>query len=128
MPKSSGRVTFAVVRTLGLELPGTEEGTTYGSPALKVNGQMFACIAVHRSAEPDSLALQIPFDQRDELIKAAPDTYYVTDHYVDYPMVLVRMSRIHCDALEDLLRLAHRFVSTQRPKRRAGRRVTTQRR
>lgn len=37
---------------------------------------------------------------------AEPDVYYVTDHYVDYPTVLVRLSRIHQDSLKDLLSVA----------------------
>jgi hypothetical protein len=82
---------------------------------------MFACLAVHRSAEPDSLAIRIDFNQRDELIAANPDTYYLTDHYVNYPVVLVRLSRVHPDALRDLLLMGWRFVSTS-GKRRAGQR------
>ena len=38
-------------------------------------GQIFACIAVHKSAEPNTLVVRIPFDQRDELVSAAADTY-----------------------------------------------------
>src|SRR5437588_10893305 len=83
----------------------------YGAPALKVAGKMFACMASHRSAEPGSLALRIDFDQRDELIEADPQTYYVKPHYVDYACVLVRLSRVHPDALRDLLLMAHRFMS-----------------
>jgi hypothetical protein len=41
---------------------------------------------------------------------AAPDVYYVTDHYVNYPTVLVRLSQIHRDALRDLLGMARLFV------------------
>ena len=52
----------------------------------------------------------IPFEQRDELIAAQPDVYYVTDHYVNYPCVLVRLSRVHRDSLRDLLGMAARFV------------------
>ena len=92
----------------------------YGSPALKVDGKMFACLAVHRSAEPGSLIVQVGFDQRDELIAEDPDTYYVKPHYVNYPVVLVRLSRVHPDALRDLLITARRFVSA-RGRRRGGR-------
>jgi hypothetical protein len=59
-----------------------------------------------RSAEPDSLAVSIDFDQRAEFLAEAPDVYYLTDHYVNYPVVLVRLSRIHLDALKDLLGMA----------------------
>ena len=44
---------------------------------------------------------------------AAPDIYYLTDHYVNYPVVLVRLSRIHPDALRDLLGIAWHFVKTK---------------
>src|ERR1700730_17099565 len=103
---SKKTVSFDTVREVGLALPGVEEGTTYGSPALKVGGKMFACLAVHRSADPGSLALRIDFDQRDELIAADPKTYYLTDHYVNYPVVLVRLARVRHDALRDLLLMA----------------------
>ena len=116
-------ISFDTVREIGLALPDVEEGTAYGSPALKTRGQMFACMAVHSSAEPGSLAIRIDFDQRDELIAADPGTYYLTDHYVDYPSVLIRLSRVNRDALRDLLLMAHRFVSarSRRPVRRAKR-------
>jgi hypothetical protein len=103
---------FDVVRRIGLALPEVEEGKSYGSPALKVRGRMFACLAIHRSAEPNTLAVRIEFDRRDELIAAEPETYYLTDHYVNYPCVLVRLARIHEDALRDLLLLGWRFMST----------------
>ncbi|MBI2149037.1 MAG: MmcQ/YjbR family DNA-binding protein [Acidobacteria bacterium] len=105
---------------MGLMLPDVAESTTYGSPSLKVRGKMFACMAIHPSAEPNSLGVRIDFDQRAELIAADPETYYVTDHYVNYPAVLVRLSRIRPDALRDLLRMAWQHVSTRikRPVRR----------
>jgi hypothetical protein len=108
------KIAFDTVRTIGLTLPDVEEGTVYGSPALKVRGKMFACLAIHRSAEPGSLVIRIDFDQRDGLITADPDTYYLTEHYVNYPCVLVRLSRVHRDALRDLLLMAWRFVYDDR--------------
>jgi hypothetical protein len=111
--KKQKTIGFDTVREIGLALPDVEEGTTYGSPALKTRGEMFTCMAVHSSAEPGSLAIRIDFDQRDELIAADPDTYYITDHYVDYPSVLIRLSRVKRDALRDLLLMAHRFVTAR---------------
>jgi len=118
------KISFDTVREMGLALPDVEEGTTYGTPALKVRGKMFACIPSHRSAEPDSLVIRVDFDRRDELIAADPKTYYLKDHYVEYPCVLVRLTRIRHDELRDLLRMAWRFVSTSE-KRRVGRRKRT---
>jgi len=105
------RIDFEAVRTMCLGLKDVTDGTVYGSPALKVRGKMFACLPVNRSAEPESLAVRIPVEQRDELIAAAPKTYYVTEHYVDYPCVLVRLSHIHPDALRDLLMTGWQFVA-----------------
>lgn len=71
---------FNAVRKMGLALREVEEGTIYGSPALKVRGKMFACVAIHRSAEPDTLVARIEFDRRDELVVAEPEIYHLTDH------------------------------------------------
>ena len=123
MPTNAG---FDVVRKIGASLPEVEEGTAYGSPALKVRGRMFACLAINRSAEPNTLVVCIDVDQRDELIAEEPKTYYLTDHYVNHPCVLVRLSRIREDALRDLLLTGRRFMltSTRRevPKRTRKRR------
>jgi len=113
--RRAGARGFTRVRRLARPLPRVEQGTTYGSPALKVDGRMFACIAIHRSAEPGSLAVRIPFADRDDLIANEPDTYYLTEHYVDYPCVLVRLERIRDDALSDLLRMGWAFAA--RPRR-----------
>ena len=123
--KRTEPITFQTVRAIGLKLQGAEDGTTYGSPALKVNGQMFACMAINKSVEPETLAVRVPFDQRKDLLTEAPDTYYVTDHYIDYPIVLVRLARVHRDALADLLRAGHQFVSTEKrhPRNRRRRRL-----
>jgi len=117
------KVTFDTVRKIALQMPRVVEGTSWGSPDLKVDGKMFACIPTHRSAEPGSLVVRMSIDDRDLLIAEDPATYYVKEHYVDYPCVLVRMSRIHPDALRDLLTGAYDFVLRQRKRttrRRSG--------
>jgi hypothetical protein len=104
-------IDFDSLRKVGLALPGVEESTAYGSPALKVHGKLLACVPVNRSAEPGSLAVRVDFDDRAELLAAAPDIYYVTDHYLNYTSVLVRLSRVTPDVLRDLLGMAHKFVT-----------------
>jgi hypothetical protein len=118
------RITFDTVRKIGLALPDVEEGTSYGSPALKVRGKMFTCVPNHRSAEADSLAIRLDFAQRDELIAAEPGIYYLPDHYVNYPVVLVRLSCLHENTLRDLLAMSRSFMAggKRRPlRRKAGR-------
>jgi hypothetical protein len=111
-PKKHGStIDFDPVRKIGLALPGVEASTAYGSPALKIRGKLLACVPTHRSAEPGSLAVRVGFDDRAELLAAAPDVYYVTDHYLNYSAVLVRLSRVTPDVLRDLLGMAHKFVT-----------------
>jgi hypothetical protein len=108
---------FKPVESIGRTLPGVEVTTTWGKPALKVHGRMFVCIASHKSAEPDTLVVMMDFADRDALIEDDPDTYYLKEHYVGYPCVLVRLSHVRRDALRDLVLGAHRYVSArQKPK------------
>lgn len=108
---------FKRVEAIGRTLPDVEVTTTWGKPALKVCGRMFVCVASHKSAEPDTLVVMMDFADRDALIEEEPDTYYLKDHYVGYPCVLVRLSRVHPDALRDLVTCAHRYVSDKQRKR-----------
>jgi hypothetical protein len=113
MPRASR---FKLVESVGRTLPDVEVTTTWGQPTLKVRGTMFVCIASHKSAEPDTLVVMMDFADRDALIEEDPDTYYLKEHYVAYPCVLVRLARVHRDALRDLVIGAHRYVSEKRKK------------
>ena len=102
---------FETVRTVGLALPDVEAATKYdGSPVLKVGGVFMAGLATHRSAEPETLVVRVGFEEREWLMEDAPQSYYVTDYYRRYPVVLVRLSRIDRDALRDLLSVSWRLA------------------
>jgi hypothetical protein len=119
-----GTIDFEIVRNIGLALPGVEESTAYGAPALKLHGTLLACVPANRQAEPDSLLVCMDFDDRAELLAAAPDVYYLTDHYRDYEGVLVRLSLVSPEVLRDLLGTAYKFVTrklTSRPACRSSR-------
>ena len=122
MKRSSTKQTpqdpFEEVRTAGLALPGVEATTRYdGSPVLKAGGSFMAGLATHRSAEPRTLVLRSGFEERRWLIEDAPDTYYLTDYYRKYPLVLVRLSRVGRDALRDLLSVSWRLTLAKTRKR-----------
>lgn len=112
--RPTGRVAwdpFETVRKLGLALPEVQAAIKYdGSPVLKVRGCFMAGLATHHSAEPATLVIRIGFEQRDELLEDAPDTYYVTDYYRRHPVVLVRLPRIDRDALRDALSMSRRLA------------------
>jgi len=104
---------------VGLALPDVEATTKYdGSPVLKMRGSFMAGLATHSSAEPDTLVVRAGYEEREWLVQDAPETYYVTDHYQKYPVVLVRLSRIDHDALRDLLSVSWRLTLAKAGKRR----------
>lgn len=107
-------VTFAVVREFALALPEAEEGTSYGTPAFKVRGKIFARLR----EEGDVLVVKIDSDYRDALTRSAPDTYFITPHYEKYPFVLVRLPEVDREDLRELLTDAWRLSA---PKRLLGR-------
>jgi|HubBroStandDraft_3_1064219.scaffolds.fasta_scaffold420646_2 hypothetical protein len=119
----AAKVTFDMARKIALTLPGVEDGSMYGSPALKLHGRLLACLAINKSAEPDSLVVRTGFDERAAQLTEEPTTYYVTDHYMNHPVVLVRMSKIRVDQLQDLLRSAWRFVTDHEKKKAVKRSV-----
>ena len=112
------KTTFDTVRKIGLALPEVEESTTYGVSSLKIRGKLLTCPAINKSAEPGSIVVRVSFEQRDELMAEAPDIYYITDHYVGYPSVLVRLSRIDSEALRGLLRMSWQHMVSKTPTRR----------
>jgi hypothetical protein len=89
-------------------LPGVEESSSYGTPALKVKGR-FMCRL--RSEAEGALAIRCDFVDREILLQADPEVFFVTDHYLDYPMVLVRLDKIRLGALPDLIERAWRMVA-----------------
>ena len=106
----SNEINFAAVRKIGLALPGVEEGTAYGMPALKIHGKLIACVPANRSVEPNSLVVRVSPDDRAELLATDPDVYYVTEHYEGYDAVLVRLARVTPTVLRGLLGMAYKYV------------------
>jgi hypothetical protein len=110
-PKQARANSFEAVRTVGLALPDVEAATKYdGSPVLKAHGSFMAGLAMHRSAEPETLVVRVTFEEREFLLGDAPETYYVTEYYRRHPVVLVRLSRIDREALFDVLSVSWRLA------------------
>jgi hypothetical protein len=106
---------FETVSAVGLALPGVEAATRYdGSPLLKVGGMFMAGLAMHTSAEPETLVVRADLAERQALLEEAPETYYLTDYYRNYPLVLARLSRLDRDALRDLLSMSRRLTLAKR--------------
>jgi len=73
-----------------------------------------ASLATHPSAEPGTLVVRADLEHRDALLEDAPDTYYLTDYYRRYPLILARLRRLDRDALHDLLSMSRRLTLSKR--------------
>jgi hypothetical protein len=110
-------VDLDVVRELALALPDVAESTSWGATSFKVGGRMFACEAIHSSAEDGTLMVRIDTNLRAELLASEPDVYYLTPHYAPYPALLVRLARVARGALGKLLATSCLFIGSQGPAR-----------
>ena len=110
MKKRTG-VSFEAFRRIALSFPGVEEGTSYGTPAFRVQGKFLARLR----EDNETLAIKCGFEQRDLRMQADPKTFFTTDHYHGYPTVLVRLAAVTSADVRDV------FEQTWR--RHAGKRL-----
>jgi hypothetical protein len=117
-PRKTTGDPFEMVREVGLEWTDVEATTRYdGSPRLTIGGIFLAGLATHHSAEPGTLVVRYAVDERDWLLADAPDTYYLTDYYRSYPLILARLLRLDRAALRDLLAISRRLTLLKTRKR-----------
>ena len=88
------------VREIAGSFPGAEESTTYGQPAFKVGGKLFAWLSPDRAAA-GALALRVDPGEKPLLIETSPDLYFQTTHYHGEPIVLVRMENVDVQELRE---------------------------
>ncbi|WP_375411787.1 MmcQ/YjbR family DNA-binding protein [uncultured Bradyrhizobium sp.] len=102
-------MTFDDVRKIALAWPEVTDGTSYGTPALKVRKKLLARL----KEDADSMVMPgVPQDERDMLVERAPKVFYFTDHYRNYPMVLIRLSKAKRRDLEPLLQRHWRTLAS----------------
>src|SRR5262245_39629933 len=97
--RGSKLVTWETVRQFALALPEAEEGSSYGTPAFRVRGKLF--LRLHQSG--DSIVVRMDPQERATRMQADPKAFYITDHYLNYPLMLVRLSAVRRDDLRDLV-------------------------
>ena len=93
-------MTPAQFQKLILSFPHTELGVSYGHPAYKAFGKFLTRL---RSEDNSVVLGQVPFDEREMLCEADPETFHFTDHYRNYPMVLARLKRLDAKTLRGYL-------------------------
>jgi hypothetical protein len=109
MPKRAP-LSLTDVRLIALALPEVEEGPCYGTPGFRVRGK----VMLRLWEDGETLVVKCGDDERDRRLKADPDTYFVTDHYRDYPTVLVRLARVSLADLRALIEKAWRHNAPKR--------------
>ena len=115
--KTTDTAKFKAAFELAKRFPGVELGTSYGTPALKVKGKFMARL---RTEAEGWLAIRCEFLVRDILLKAAPDVFHLTDHYRDYPAILVDLKKIKKGALLDILEQGWRMSASKKLLREVG--------
>jgi hypothetical protein len=100
---------FDDIRKIAHALPGVVDGTSYGTPALKVGGKLFA--RQHQSM--DCVVLRCELLDREILMQSAPDAFFITDHYQDYPWILLKIGVVEKRVLPELIERAWRLVASK---------------
>lgn len=103
-------VTLTDIRTLGLKLPGVAESTSYGTAALKVDGKMFARL----KEDGETLVLKMDIVSRDLVVQAQPKIFFITDHYRNWPYVLVRLAEVRANQMKELLEDSWRLAAPKK--------------
>jgi len=98
------------VTQLAVKLPDVDVDHSYGTPALKTKGKLIARL---RSEAEGGLALKCELLDREMLLQADSAAFYITDHYADYPMVLINLAKVRWNAMPGLLEAAWRMSATR---------------
>jgi hypothetical protein len=93
-------VTKAQLKTIALSFPGVVEAPSYGKPAYLVIKKFFTR---WRDEENSIVLIVDSIDERDMLLEADPKTFFITDHYKNYPSVLAYASKIDAKTLRGML-------------------------
>jgi hypothetical protein len=101
--------TWEDVRRIASALPESEESTSYRMPCFKVRGKTF----VNVSREPGAIVTRASADDVELLVRAKPDVYFITPHYVGWSCVLARLDAIDEEELAGRLEDAWDFVSSK---------------
>jgi hypothetical protein len=104
-------VTPAQFKKIALSFPEALEKSSYGNPAFFIAKKFFTR---YRKDDNSVVFIVDGIDTRDMMLELDPKTYHITDHYKDYPAVLVRMERITPDELKLMLERRWRRIAPKK--------------
>ncbi len=88
------------VRAIALSLPETTEKIAWSMPTFRVAGKMFATLP----EDETSMAVRCPKVEREELVLAEPEKFWVAGHEASSAWVRVRLAALDdLDELRDIL-------------------------
>jgi hypothetical protein len=89
-------------------LPGVTEKLCFETPAFYVGGKLFARL------KEDGETLAIHTVDRDKWIKTDPETFFITDHYLNSKYMLITLGLVQPSVLEMLLTEAWRIRASKK--------------
>ncbi len=104
-------ITEAQFKKIALGFPEAHEKASYGNPAIFVAKKFFAR---YRREDKSIVWIVGSMDERDHLLGIDPETYFITDHYKDYPSVLVRVARLNATMLNTMLERRWRAIAPKK--------------
>jgi hypothetical protein len=85
------------VRSVLLSLPGVTESLSHGTPGFYVQKKLLARLWENGEV------LVVRIEDREKWLKANPEIYFITDHYKNYPTILVNLEKVDPEELKQLL-------------------------
>lgn len=102
-------IAYRKVADQALTLPEVVESTSYGTPALKVRDKLM----IRLKEDGETLVVRCSWEDRERLLAVYPDMFFVTDHYLGHPWVLMRLARVGPPVFKPVLRAAWRLCASR---------------
>jgi len=104
-------ISKADLRRIALSFHEASEKLSYGKPSFFIAKKFFTRL---RDEDASIVWIVGSIDERDHLLEMDPRTYFITDHYRDYPSVLVRIARIDKTILRKMLERRFRAIAPKK--------------
>lgn len=96
------------LRKIILAFPGTEEYTCFGTPAFRVKKKLLARL------KEDGTTLAMHCEEREKWMRKDASVFFITDHYKNYPMMLIKLSLVNQADLKHLLLDAWKQIASKK--------------
>src|SRR6185436_16939147 len=103
-------VSLPQVRRIALSLPGVVEGVCHDTAAFYIRNRLMLRLRDY----DENLVVRCPIALRDELIDGEPDIFFLTDHYRNFPAVLVSLINVSETRLKKIITEAWQRLASKR--------------